>query len=186
MDTFISVDEINPQQLQDNKKILIIGDIPDLKNKILSLFKENLGEYSNRIALTTTPTLLLAEGCIVYRKYSPLLDKRIFSDIYSNFILFDDILFAEAQIQLFYKKMATSKCMFIDIKNKINNKNCDYDYVFIINYENEKAIQYIHGRYPVESLGNYQDFLELISDCLDNNEIPVIDTKNKCLLYYEN
>ena len=185
MDTDISIDFFDELSFSKEYKFMLVGSNTEQKHSILNLITKYIDRYPNRTVLTLdTEKIDLYACCQMYRKYSPLLNKRILSQNYINFILFDDIPVIKNQIIDFYKLIDQNRCLFIDIAKELQDYMCKYDYIFIFT-DNEVVLQKLFQKYPVKNINNFEDFSEIIFDCLDNNEIAVIDNVTKELLYFE-
>jgi hypothetical protein len=183
MEIAISIDLFDDFLFSKENKFLLLGITSSMKKRLLDQVSRYIEKFSNRTIISIDPIKNdLYSSCNIYRKYSPLLNKRIISQNYINFILFDDISFIKSQIIDFYKMINVSDCLFIDVKKELKEYNCVYDYIFISS-ESEDVLKIVFEKYSISEISLLDEFIEIVLDCLDNDEILIIDVKNKSLLY---
>jgi hypothetical protein len=163
----LELPEFDINLLKKPIKILFLGDNTDL---LIDFFGQNV---IPGFIITERPDLFpFINKSNVYKRYTSLLKNRVFDN--NLLFIIDQALLGNHQI-----KEINSCCngtIFIVISD--NYIDLNFDYIFINSLCNLESVYKFIDSVTLEHL------TFLVQDFLSNDEILIIDVKNKCLLFY--
>jgi|APGre2960657404_1045060.scaffolds.fasta_scaffold04939_4 hypothetical protein len=120
---------------------------------------------------------------LLFKKYSPLMKNKCFSEGSDSYIIFDDIIYNKGQIQDFYTTLNSFNTLFVQSQVCLEEYT-KFDYIFICSY-NEIELEKVYAQYIIDKKKiSLEDFKFVAKNCIGSKEIFIVAANKKDPLEY--
>lgn len=186
----LELEDFDLERLNNKCTSLILGNSGSGRSTLIkSIIKKDNLPFVQGIVCTDSKHSVsfypefLQEMCI-YKRYSSLLASRCYQD--NTYLILDDDYYSKEKYNEIFRS-SQSKNMLVLVSLKKFTDFTDYNYIFILKYNDNKELFRIYDSYPyLKKFFTFEQFIHLVNVCTEDNGILVFSCKARTLehLFY--